>query len=52
MRSDYEMDKYDELDDLYDTPSRERMHKPVNSRMATLKRTEDILNRYRKRDIL
>ena len=45
-------DKYTELDDEYDSPQRERIHKPVNNRMATLKWTEASLNRYRKNGVI
>lgn len=45
-------EKYEELDDEYDSPQRERIHKPVNNRMATLKWTEGSLNRHRKNGVI
>jgi hypothetical protein len=52
MRANTESDKYDELDDEYDYPQRERIHKPVNNRMATLKWTEGALNRHRNNGVI
>ena len=49
---------YEYLNDEYDTPRTGKMSSPtkgakqVNNRMATLKRTEGVLNRYRKQGVI
>jgi hypothetical protein len=43
---------YDEYDDEYDYPQKERIHRPVNTRMAYLKHTEATLNRYRNSGVI
>lgn len=44
-------DEWADLDDLYDYAPVKR-GKPVNNNMATLKRVEGVINRYRKAGIL